>query len=68
MRTILVTGSNGLLGQKLVNQLKANSEFKLVATSRGSNRISNQDGYIYQSLDLQIRKKFRLLLISTNQM
>ena len=52
MKTILITGSNGLLGQKLVHQLKNNSGYNLVATSKGKNRISNQDGYTYQSLDI----------------
>lgn len=52
MKTILVTGSNGLLGQKLVHQLKNHSEFNLIATSKGKNRISSQEGYIYQSLDI----------------
>lgn len=52
MKTILVTGSNGLLGQKLVKQLKSNSQFTLIATSKGENRISNSEGYKYQSLDI----------------
>ena len=32
---ILVTGSNGLLGQKLVQKLKADDSVELIATARG---------------------------------
>ena len=51
-RKILVTGSNGLLGQKLVKQLKASSKFELIATSRGENRISDTEGYQYLAMDI----------------
>ncbi|MBD2722961.1 SDR family oxidoreductase [Hymenobacter armeniacus] len=37
---ILVTGSNGLLGQKLVALLRAQPEVELVATSRGANKLA----------------------------
>jgi dTDP-4-dehydrorhamnose reductase len=49
---ILVTGSNGLLGQKLVQKLKADEEVTLIATARGANRLKNQEGYHYTSLDI----------------
>ena len=49
---ILITGSNGLLGQKLVNLLAAKNGVTLLATSKGENRISNKEGYQYQSLDI----------------
>lgn len=49
---ILITGSNGLLGQKLVYKLKQNSEVSLVATARGENRLIDKGGYIYDSLDI----------------
>lgn len=52
MKTILLTGSNGLLGQKLVHQLKNNTKFNLIATSKGENRISDEKGYTYLSLDI----------------
>ncbi len=55
MRKILVTGSNGLLGQKLVSKLKVHKEFQLIATSRGENRISDTSGYTYVSLDITNR-------------
>ncbi|PST81880.1 NAD(P)-dependent oxidoreductase [Pedobacter yulinensis] len=52
MKTILVTGSNGLLGQKIsaVHALKPKS--RLVATSRGPDRFKAGNTYIYEELDL----------------
>ena len=49
---ILITGSNGLLGQKLVKLLANKDGIVLLATSKGKNRISNQSGYTYKSLDI----------------
>ena len=52
MKSVLITGSNGLLGQKLVHQLHNNSNYKLIATSKGGNRISSISGFIYEELDI----------------
>jgi dTDP-4-dehydrorhamnose reductase len=49
---ILITGSNGLLGQKLVYKLRNNTNYNLIATARGTNRLVKQDGYIFESLDI----------------
>jgi dTDP-4-dehydrorhamnose reductase len=49
---ILITGSNGLLGQKLIALLANKEENTLIATSKGANRISNTNSYQYQSLDI----------------
>lgn len=49
---ILITGSNGLLGQKLVKLLANKGGIELLATSKGENRISNQSGYTYKNLDI----------------
>lgn len=49
---ILITGSNGLLGQKLVHLLSQKSDIQLIATSRGSNRLAFKDGYEYQEMDI----------------
>ena len=54
---ILITGSNGLLGQKLVYALKNDPEVQLVATSRGPNRLAVQEGYTYCSLDITNRQQ-----------
>lgn len=49
---ILITGSNGLLGQKLLHKLRLDDRVELVATSKGENRVSVKDGYTYHSLDV----------------
>ncbi len=52
MQKILITGSNGLLGQKLVQQLKNDKSVFLIATARGENRIPDNEDYEYCSMDL----------------
>lgn len=52
MKTILVTGSNGLLGQKLVELLTQQSDTKVIATARGENRLPFKEGYEYFSMDI----------------
>lgn len=49
---ILITGSNGLLGQKLVYKLRNRKDVECIATARGQNRLVKQEGYIYSSLDI----------------
>ncbi|MBA2610395.1 MAG: SDR family oxidoreductase [Bacteroidetes bacterium] len=49
---ILITGSNGLLGQKLVYKLRNNKALTCIATARGGNRLVKQDGYVYETLDI----------------
>jgi dTDP-4-dehydrorhamnose reductase len=49
---ILITGSNGLLGQKLLHKLRNDSSFELIATSKGENRVSEKNGYTYFDLDI----------------
>ena len=49
---ILITGSNGLLGQKLVSLLYLLPEVTLIATARGSNRDEIYEDYIYESMDI----------------
>lgn len=49
---ILITGSNGLLGQKLVYKLRNKNGVDCIATARGQNRLVKQDGYTYDSLDI----------------
>jgi dTDP-4-dehydrorhamnose reductase len=56
LKTILITGSNGLLGQKLVYNLlgrnRSGASFTIIATSKGENRLRIQDGYLYVPLDI----------------
>lgn len=49
---ILLTGANGLLGQKIVEQIAASGKHELLATSRGENRNFITTGYEYASLDI----------------
>lgn len=49
---VLITGSNGLLGQKLVKLLANVSGIEFLATSTGENRITSVKGFNYASLDI----------------
>ena len=53
MKKILVTGANGLLGQKIVYGYKDHPEVELIATGRGPCRMEDRDGYTYESLDIE---------------
>ncbi len=57
IKTVLITGSNGLLGQKLIKQYKQKSNIKLVATSRGEDRYPNSEGYDYRSMNITDRNE-----------
>ncbi len=50
-RKILVTGANGLLGQKLVEQLVERGVFEVIATGKGPSRLAGK-GFGYQSMDI----------------
>ncbi|HVB02375.1 MAG TPA: SDR family oxidoreductase [Chitinophagaceae bacterium] len=49
---ILITGSNGLLGQHLVKLLRSNPGNEVIATARGANRLNDEQGYIYVPMDI----------------
>lgn len=53
MKRILVTGSNGLLGQKLTDISLSDPEIQLIATSTGPNRHPVKTGYIYEEFDIR---------------
>ncbi|HNP98462.1 MAG TPA: SDR family oxidoreductase, partial [Bacteroidia bacterium] len=57
MKTILVTGSNGLLGQKIIYALIQRGDVRCISTSKGANRMKVQTGYIYESLDISDRNQ-----------
>ena len=54
---ILITGANGLLGQKLVHLLANDTNIDLVATARGENRLPFFEGYTYRSMDITDRQQ-----------
>ena len=61
---VLITGSNGLLGQKLLHKLREDDSVELVATSIGVNRISQKTGYKYISLDVTNKKEVEKLTLA----
>jgi dTDP-4-dehydrorhamnose reductase len=65
-KTILITGSNGLLGQKLIYALlernKKSADWNIVATSKGENRIREKNGYAYVSLDITSRDEVKKVI------
>jgi dTDP-4-dehydrorhamnose reductase len=52
MKKVLVTGSNGLLGQKLTERILSKKDFELIATSKGNNRFTETEGYTYAHMDI----------------
>ena len=59
---ILITGSNGLLGQKLIYSLKHSELFEVIATSRGENRLTDRSGYAYVDLDITQKNQIENIL------
>lgn len=62
MKKILLTGSNGLLGQKLIDLLKGRSDYELIATARGANRYPDAKGFTYVGLDVTDKKQVEDIL------
>lgn len=52
MKTVLVTGSNGLLGQKITEKILKEGGVNLIATSKGENRYPVKEGYVYMDMDI----------------
>ena len=52
MQKVLITGANGLLGQKLVSLYTQDANTTLVATARGANRLPISELYTYISMDI----------------
>lgn len=49
---ILITGSNGLLGQSLLDVFLQDKNYEVIALSRGENRHPIKQGYSYEEIDL----------------
>jgi len=56
-KRMLLTGANGLLGQKLVGLLTQQANTELIATARGANRLPYSEGYTYQPMDITDRQQ-----------
>lgn len=65
MKRILITGSNGLLGQKLVELLVQKPDVEVIATARGANRLPFTDGYEYQSMDITNQAEVKAVIAQT---
>ncbi len=59
---VLITGSNGLLGQKLIERYQSNTEVQLIATARGADRFPNPVGYVYESLDITNQQEVKQII------
>ena len=61
-KKVLVTGSNGLLGQKIIYSLIERKDIDLLASSKGLNRLITKSGYKYIDLDItrneEVKKVF----------
>ena len=61
-KKVLVTGSNGLLGQKIIYSLIERKDIDLLASSKGLNRLVTKSGYKYIDLDItqneEVKKVF----------
>lgn len=74
---ILVTGSNGLLGQKVIYGLlgdplcllpddirkKIKTDVQVLATGKGENRMHRKDGYVYEDVDITDKAALEQLLM-----
>lgn len=63
MKKILVTGSNGLLGQKLTDAILNNPKFSLIATAKGVNRHPVKTGYSYEEMDITDENSIRNVVL-----
>ena len=60
---ILLTGANGLLGQKLVILLSQKPEIEMIATSRGPCRIQEvPEDFVYEPLDITSEEEVNLVI------
>jgi len=62
LKKTVITGSNGLLGQKLVKLFLEKPGYEVHALSRGPNRLDDQKGYLYYDIDLLDNDKLIPLL------
>jgi len=59
---VLITGSNGLLGQKLVSLFLKKHIYEVFAFSRGKNRNVLTEGYVYYDVDVTDFNRLNILL------
>lgn len=59
---VLITGSNGLLGQHLIPVFLEDGRYQVIASGRGPNRLPMQTGYTYEATNLRDATSVRYLL------
>ncbi|MBW8683701.1 SDR family oxidoreductase [Chitinophaga rhizophila] len=59
---VLITGSNGLLGQHLIPVFLEDSRYQVIASGRGPNRLPRQAGYTYEATNLRDATSVKHLL------
>jgi dTDP-4-dehydrorhamnose reductase len=52
MKRILITGSNGLVGQKVVKELLDRGQIEVIATSFSPNVIVNPENFVFELMDI----------------
>ncbi len=62
MKKVLITGANGLLGQKLVSLIAPNKNYQLLATARGADRLGCDGSYRYAELDITNQEEVNKVL------
>ncbi|MBT3208789.1 MAG: SDR family oxidoreductase [Bacteroidetes bacterium] len=62
MKKVLITGSNGMIGQKLVEYISKNQDFQLIASSQSSNKIRYENNYQFVQLDITNYRKLKSVL------
>jgi dTDP-4-dehydrorhamnose reductase len=63
-KRILITGCNGLLGQKLVILLLT-KDAQIIATAKGENRLSIKEGYEFHSMDITDNQAVMKVIVET---
>ena len=56
MKKVLITGSNGLLGQKIVLNYSSSPDWEIIGTGLGPNRITSTKDFTYVTMDITNRK------------
>lgn len=62
MRRVLITGSNGLLGQKLAALLSRGTDYELLLTSKHETSFVDEAGVSYVQLDISNRNDVRRIV------
>lgn len=64
MKKVLITGSNGLLGQKLIKKIQAEDRrIEIIGVSSGENRLIETAGFRYFSIDISQKESVQSLIL-----